>query len=727
MEQLSKLLQEQFNKMQNTCMLFKSSVPGDRLVELYMKGFGNDPIYLSPESSKHRCNCCFNFIRRYGGIVAINQNYEIMTIFDVQVPSEYAESLRLMKEALVAAPIENIFKETFASLQSLPYEKVRRGAKDFALGTAYNGRLYTKIEELKYKGAVKDGETRTFHHMHLRVADLFVDNSGSSIESIQARYRDDKNVFQRLMNEIPVEKMELVKELAAQGSLLNIDSHLPKIDAVLPLAKEYETVPAEKKDNWCWVKSYEFRYSRILNDAIGVLLSDVAAGQKNLQEIATAWNRMMDPTNYMKAKSVITKGMIEQAQKFVQENGYEESFTRRMATLDDINVSEILHVNNPSGIKTVSIFDTLKKDAGSGQVVIKKETLPEVSIDEFMKTILPGSTSLELYLENRLSGNFVTLTTAADGKQHTSKPIFKWPNNFSWTYNGNLAGKSLITQTVKSKGGFVDAPFRCSIIWNEEGDAPNTDLDLHCEESCGDHIYYCSHNIGKQMARFEASKSRGGGVIDIDVQRPASQTDSGVAVENIFYKDMSKVKNGTYKFYINNYNSGDNKGARAEIFIEGKTYLYEVKHKIQGSRGSDIHLATVHIENGTMKKIEHGKYKVAGEEESIDIYGLKTGQFQKVSLMCLSPNYWTEPGVGNKHYFFMLDGAKSPVPLRSFHNENLKSDLLAHRKVMDVLGDTLKVESTDGQLSGVGFNATVRDEVVLRVKGDNDKLIKIKF
>ena len=75
----------------------------------------------------------------------------------------------------------------------------------------------------------------------------------------------------------------------------------------------------------------------------------------------------------------------------------------------------------------------------------------------------------------------------------------------------------------------------------------------------------------------------------------------------------------------------------------------------------------------------------------------------------------------------MLDGAKSPVPLRSFHNENLRSDLLQHRKVMDILGDTLKVESVDGQLSGVGFNATVRDEVVLRVKGDADKLIKVKF
>ena len=724
MEHLSELLQEQFNKMQDTYMLFKSSVQGDKLIDLYMKGFGNDPIYLSTESSFHRCNCCFSFIRRYAGIVAVDKELNLMTIFDIQnVPDEYKESFRLMREALLEAPIKDVFKETFDDLNNLPYEKVRKGAKDYALGTAYNGKQYVKADEIRYNGAVKDGETRTFHHLHLRLANLFVDTTGKSVEAIQAIYRDDKNVFKRLMDEIPVEKMELVKELAGQGSLLNIDSHMPKIDAIIPLAKEYQTIPAEKKDNWCWVKSHEFRFARTLNDAIGQgLLVPLAEDKENLQVIAEKWNKMVDPANYMKAKSVITKSMIENAQKFVQQNGYEESFNRRMATLDDINASEILHLNTPKGIKAVSIFDTLKQTAAPSSKGINIQNLPEMGIDDFMKNILPNAEAVELYLENRLSGNFVTMTTAADGKQHTSKQIFKWPNNFSWTYNGNLAGKSQIKQAVKSAGGFVDAPFRCSIIWNEEGDAPETDLDLHCEEP-RDHVFYGNHNIRKDMAILDKVKSKSGGCIDVDIRVPRRQSDNGVAVENIFYKEMSTLKDGDYHFFIHNFNGLDNNGARAEIFIDGKTYLYEIKHRISGN----VDIATIHIEGGKVKKIDHSKYKVLGQEESVDIYGLKSCEFHKVRLMCLSPNYWKEPGVGNKHYFFMLDGAKSPVPLRSFHNENLKSDLLQHRKVMDILGDTLKVESVDGQLSGVGFNATVRDEVVLRVKGGADKLIKVKF
>ena len=83
--------------------------------------------------------------------------------------------------------------------------------------------------------------------------------------------------------------------------------------------------------------------------------------------------------------------------------------------------------------------------------------------------------------------------------------------------------------------------------------------------------------------------------------------------------------------------------------------------------------------------------------------------------------------VGNKHYFFFLEGCKSPDKLRGFHNEFLNSELREHRKVLDVLAHTMKVESTDGQLSGLGFNATVKDNVIIRVKGEVNSIIKVTF
>lgn len=75
----------------------------------------------------------------------------------------------------------------------------------------------------------------------------------------------------------------------------------------------------------------------------------------------------------------------------------------------------------------------------------------------------------------------------------------------------------------------------------------------------------------------------------------------------------------------------------------------------------------------------------------------------------------------------MLDGCKSPNPVRSFHNENLIPDLVHHRKVMEVLGATHTLPPVSKQLSGLGFNSTVKDELVVKLGGSFKRMVKIKF
>ena len=55
-------------------------------------------------------------------------------------------------------------------------------------------------------------------------------------------------------------------------------------------------------------------------------------------------------------------------------------------------------------------------------------------------------------------------------------------------------------------------------------------------------------------------------------------------------------------------------------------------------------------------------------------------------------------------------------------------ELAAHRKVLEVLGNTTMINPSGGkQLSGLGFNATVRDEVIVRLQGTHKRVVKIKF
>jgi hypothetical protein len=483
MEKLNKLLQAQFDKM---CAhkLFRAELSGSIIWALYISAFKNDPIFRDPASTSHNCNLCNNFIRRYGNIVAVNEYNELMTIFDVELDkdNEYYDSMLALSKEIKASKIADVFFETFDELNSLLYESCTKTNTSFKLGTDKNVKRYTKEEAELYKSSIKANDIVTFNHFSLQLPTAFVDKSGKSVESIMGDYRSAKEVFQRAMEEISIDTLLLVKDLINQGSLLNGDAHLFKIDQFIPLKREYDLLNNNVKENWCWIASYGLPIAKFRNELIGVLCSDLAQGEE-LNKACQAWNKRVDPANYMKATAPITKKQIAEAQTFVEENGYVESFNRRFANIDDIKVSEILHSNVGDGkIKSVSIFDGVKSTV-TRHKKSEFDGVEEVSIDKFMKDILPGCTSIEAYLTNTHEGNLVTLTTS---NVEESKPIFKWNNNYSWTFNGNLAGKSEIKEAVKDKGGNVTGVLRFSMIWNDADDKNDqSDLDAWCKQPTG--------------------------------------------------------------------------------------------------------------------------------------------------------------------------------------------------------------------------------------------------
>lgn len=115
----------------------------------------------------------------------------------------------------------------------------------------------------------------------------------------------------------------------------------------------------------------------------------------------------------------------------------------------------------------------------------------------------------------------------------------------------------------------------------------------------------------------------------------------------------------------------------------------------------------------------------------------------------LSPNYWASViddalvrphskehreqqqrrmyGVGNKHWFFILDGCLNDGKARGFYNEFLKEELALHRKVFEMVGAKLSQEGADRQLSGLGFSSTRRDSVLCRVGGAVTRVVKVVF
>lgn len=712
MIELNKLLQAQFNKMCATGKLFRSKISGQTVWDTYITSFTteNNPIFRDPESTMHNCKLCNNFIRRYGNIVAIDENLNLMSIWDIEAPEEYARSCIAMSLQLEISPIEDVFFETFSELNSLPYESISKIQSVYQLGIHKNVKRYTKEEAEKF-GVVKPNEIRTFNHFHLFLPAFFVNKENKSIETLMGNYRDNKNVFQRSM-EISLDTLYLVRDLINQDSLLDGKTHLYKVENLIQFKTEYDSIPIDKRENWCWVTSYNNPFAKFRNELIGTLCIELNEEGANINKACETWNKRVDPVNYMKATSPITKKQIEEARKFVEENNYTESFNRRFATLDDIKSSEILHLNiGKPEVKNVSIFDNVK--ANSTKYKHNEfNNIEEVPIEKFMTDILPNCTSVEVLLLSKYENNLVSLTTA---NIPDSKPIFKWSNNYSWTFNGNLAGKSQIKEAIKDAGGNINGVLMSRLVWNDANQNDHSDLDLWCSQPNGIHIGFSTGYRKDQNNHFTSLS----GQLDLDDQGQSAK----LHMENIYFLDKSKMIPGTYGFWVNQYHANNSKGFKAEIEFEEELYTYEVKGEIRGN----VKLANIKLDKQGNFTIEHILTPIESEYVNKEIYGLVTNQFHKVNLICLSPNYWDQNHVGNKHYFFMLEDCKCPTPIRSFHNENLISELLQYRKVIEVLGETNMIKPADKQLSGLGFNITVRDELILRLQGSFKRVIKIKF
>lgn len=198
----SKMLQEQFAKMCATGKLFRSKVSGDQLWVAYMEGFGEDPIFRDPQSSVHNCNQCRHFFHRYGNIVAIAEDNSIMIMFDGETTDEYRRSFTAMANLLKSSPVENVFVETFYYLYNAVYARCTKNDSMFALNLDHTVKRYTKEEAEKF-GVVKPNEVRTFNHFSVRVPKEFISMSNESADAIQARFREDKKVFKRALDENP--------------------------------------------------------------------------------------------------------------------------------------------------------------------------------------------------------------------------------------------------------------------------------------------------------------------------------------------------------------------------------------------------------------------------------------------------------------------------------------------------------------------------------------------
>lgn len=650
--------------------LFMTNTDKDALWDLYLSSFpaGTNPLYR--ERTEHDCTCCKQFIRNIGGVVTIDSDLNVVSIWDnIQLGNEYD---------VVAAALSAYVKQ-------------------HAIVDVYFND--TKKVGVESNHEMKDGNVRTYNHFHADLLGSYVLRA-DDIASKKGEIRQAIEVFERGLRELSLESAEIVLELIDQNSLYRGEEHKAAVQAFVVNKTLYEQTAEEKRALWAWRTGYRANGHAphgIRNTVIGSLLVDLNEG-RDLETAVKSFEAKVAPTNYKRPTALVTKSMIENAQKEVEALGLTDSLGRRYAVYDDLTINNVLFADLAAQ-KKMDPFAQLASEVKTPTKSLDK--VEEITIDDFLKNVLPKAHSLEVLVENSHTGNLMSLIAPATAG---APNLFKWNNGFSWSYNGEVADS--IKERVKTAGGNVDSFLRVSLAWHN-----NDDLDLSLNDPLHNHVY------------FSNRRSATGAVLDIDMNGMDGIDPNRRPVENIFFSDERKLRDGNYEFYVTNYNQRETCDVGFEIEVEYKGQTKRFSHP--GLKNKDRTLAVVvHVRAGQVAGISS---TMKEDERSQEIWGIKTSVFQKVQLVLNSPNHWDGEQTGNKHVFFILEGCANPVGTRGFYNEYLKPELDKHRKVFEMLGSKIKVQPSTEQLSGLGFSTTQRNHVFVKVSGSFNRTVKVVF
>lgn len=666
-------------------VLFVADTDRDEIWSTYLNAFpeGTNPIYR--KRTEHDCSCCRSFIRQIGNVVALVNN-EYQTIWDINIAKEepaYQAVADAMAKYVKSKAIANIFITNERTVgQNFNFEQLLPGA--------------TPVKH---------------NHFYASIAAKFIQPK-ASLDTIRGKKRSAYDVTLRGLRELTLDSAETVLELITQNSLYRGADHKAAVQEFVKHKRAFDKLTPEQQSPFVW-NLIGANHIGIRNTVIGTLLIDLSNGD-DLDGAVRSFERKVAPENYQRPTALVTKRMIEEAKATMDSLGLTSAIHRRLATIADVSIVDLLHANRDvkSLVKHDDAFGALTAEAGGSYTAKQFSKLQTVSIEQFLTEYLPTASLVEVFVEAAHRPNFVSLIAPEDP---TARQLFKWDNPYSWSYVGETA--DAIKERVKAAGGNVEGDVCIRLAWSNHDDL---DLFVMEEPIRGErHRVYFANRY---------SPSPNGGQLDVDANAGGGHTRT--PVENIVYPSASMMKPGVYKVSVNTYSKREstNNGFTVDIALNctGEKYSYEFA--TNKSSGDNTSIATISVDKDHNVKVE-------GNAQSSSIafaptaphWGIPLNTFRKVSAVSLSPNFWGDNAVGNKHYFFFLEGCVNDDSARGFYNEFLRNDLTPHRKVLELVGARQQPTIVENQLSGVGFSVTVHRTVTMRVTGKTTRIINVAF
>jgi hypothetical protein len=677
----ARIVAASFQAVAKAPQVYVTNVDGDALYRRYLAAFpeGTNPLFK--KATEHECSCCRHFIRRAGNVVTVDDHGVVRTVWSkaaTMAPHPYDVVASALRDAVLAEDISDLY---------------RVGQKENSFGAAATRSLD------------EGGKALTWNHLHTDAIPKAL--QAASPDQVRGDYRTTVQVFRRGLDELAPSALDAVLALIEANNLYRGAEHQAAVVRFMAAQITYRGLGPREQSLFAWTHAAS-PASRLRNTVIGTLVQDLSDGV-DVERAVASFEQKVAPTNYKRTTAVITPAMVKKAMETIETLGLEPALERRFATISDISVNDVKWVDG--SIRPAmkgGLADTLMQVASTVNARKDEERAEDIGLEAFVEQVLPTTTSMEVLLKGEHLGNLMSLTAPVNREP---KQLFRWDNDFAWSYAGNVADS--IAERVKKAGGKVEgAVLRISLSWFNYDD-----LDLHVYEPAGrgvdglhDHIY------------FSNKRGATGGTLDVDMNAGSGTTRE--AVENVVW--MDKMPNGAYKVVVNNYAQREVNlvGFVVEVECGGKLSHFCFNKTVRNQQ--DVHVVTLHMKGGLIDRVETGDPAITASNISQTKWGLSTEQYVKVDMVTLSPNHWGDNAVGNKHTFFVLRGANNDEPTRGIYNEFLHPRLEPHRKVFEVIGDKTKCQPTYGQLSGLGFSSTKRTSFLARVQqGKKQRLFNV--
>ena len=642
---------------------FTVAVPGDGngdlLWEHYLASFpeGTNPIFRV--RTEHDGSYDKNFIRQVGGLISIEADGSIRTIWGGgdDLPYPYNVVAAAMHEKILELPIKSLFR-----------------TKEGVYGHAPNTEPATGL---------------VFQHFHWQVpAELRTDVP----DTVRGAWNTNVDTIRRtiglLGNKAGEDAFNTVLDLIKSNNLYRGS----EFKNAVTKAKEQVLKLADQPSSVIWREGGS-PLANFKNSSIGSLVCDIASNVP-LEEAVRLFESKVAPMNYRRTQAIVTPKMVQQAMEKLNQMGLREALERRHAVLPDLSPNNVLWVNRAAKqLMKDPLIDTLlagtKKKTGS-----KGRPGGMISLSDFIEKVLPTAEAIELKVENRHRSNFVVLTAP---ENPDAPDLFRWDGSIGWSYAGNVT--DAITERVKAAGGKTDAPLRFSLAWHN-----SDDLDLHVTPPNRDRF----HEI------YFGNKTTTDGKLDVDTNGGCVNNPTD-PVENVY---LNHLRDGDYKVEVHQYcrRSQSSQGWTLQAAIDNQV-VGEWTYEKNTTRVLHINVVDGQL-HSPEKAAGQGITFTPGVATPGEFWNVKTEEFSPVETILVSPNHWNKED-GNKHTFFILKGCKCPDNVRAIYNEFLKPELYEHRKVFDLIADKLMVTANENeQLAGIGISETRKANFTVRVTTD---------